>query len=244
MRGKVRNREKIVELTPVCVRMPPYRVVRRTPFSLYLMMHTVHYNSGWDSGMNTLGGLHVLGMIALFVGIVFLAAWAIKTLTVPQLRTWGIGALIVGIVLCLLSLVATPKFRVASYKNAMPVQIQDAKMMDGMMDENSTFTISEDSGMPGMMYTTRIPSENGDAMEMSMDDMSAMLNGKTGDAFDKAFIEGMIPHHQGAIEMARMALKSAGHDEIKQMARDIISAQQNEIGTMQQWMKDWGYAQQ
>lgn len=82
---------------------------------------------------------------------------------------------------------------------------------------------------------------NGDAMSMSMDDMSAMLEGKTGDAFDKAFIEGMIPHHQGAIDMAKAAQQSAKHEEIKRMADAIISAQQREIDQMNQWMKDWGY---
>lgn len=48
---------------------------------------------------------------------------------------------------------------------------------------------------------------------------------------------------QGAIEMARKALTSAKHEEIKQMARDIISAQQREIDQMNQWLRDWGYTQ-
>lgn len=85
--------------------------------------------------------------------------------------------------------------------------------------------------------------DDDDMMGMSMNDMGAMLQGKTGDAFDQAFIEGMIPHHQGAIDMAREALRSAKHDEIKRMARDIISAQQSEIDMMRQWMRDWGYTQ-
>jgi len=85
--------------------------------------------------------------------------------------------------------------------------------------------------------------EGHDMKGMSMDDMASMLEGKTGDAFDKAFIEGMIPHHQGAIDKARAALQSAKHDEIKRMARDIISAQQSEIDMMKQWQKDWGYNQ-
>lgn len=68
-----------------------------------------------------------------------------------------------------------------------------------------------------------------------------MLEGKTGDAFDAAFIEAMIPHHQGAIDMANAALKNAKHKEIQQMAKAIISAQQKEIDTMKQWQKNWGY---
>jgi uncharacterized protein (DUF305 family) len=84
---------------------------------------------------------------------------------------------------------------------------------------------------------------DGDAMSMSMEDMSAILQGKTGDAFDKAFIEGMIPHHQGAIDMARAAQQSAKHQEIKDMAEDIISAQQSEIDMMRGWQLSWGYVE-
>lgn len=76
---------------------------------------------------------------------------------------------------------------------------------------------------------------------MTMQDMVQMLEGKTGDEFDKAFIEGMIPHHQGAIDMARAAQKSAKHAEIKEMADDIIEAQQREIDMMKEWQREWGY---
>jgi uncharacterized protein (DUF305 family) len=53
-----------------------------------------------------------------------------------------------------------------------------------------------------------------------------MENGKYS---DKAFIDAMVPHHQGAIEMARVALKNAEHAEIKELTRNIISSQQAEI---------------
>lgn len=76
---------------------------------------------------------------------------------------------------------------------------------------------------------------------MSMDDMTTELKGKTGDAFDAAFIAMMIEHHAGAIEMAKLAEDSAKHDEIKQLSKDIISAQDKEISQMAQWQKDWGY---
>lgn len=62
-----------------------------------------------------------------------------------------------------------------------------------------------------------------------------------GDEFDKAFIEEMIIHHQGAIEMAELTAKNAKHDEIKQLGQDIISAQSKEIDTMKSWQVDWGY---
>ncbi len=80
-------------------------------------------------------------------------------------------------------------------------------------------------------------------MNMSMQDMMNSLDGKTDDDFDKIFISSMIRHHQGAINMARSAQENAGHQEIKDLADDIISAQTREIEMMMQWQKDWGFDQ-
>ncbi len=82
---------------------------------------------------------------------------------------------------------------------------------------------------------------NDEGMSMSgmMDDMMAELEGKKGDAFDKAFIEEMIVHHEGAVEMAEAALMSAKHKEIKDMANAIISTQTSEIDQMKTWLKTW-----
>lgn len=78
-------------------------------------------------------------------------------------------------------------------------------------------------------------------MDMSMNEMSESLKGKTGDEFDKAFISAMVDHHQGAIDMANLAKLSASHEEIKKLADDIISAQTSEIEMMRQWQQNWGY---
>ena len=77
--------------------------------------------------------------------------------------------------------------------------------------------------------------------EMTMEGMVNELEGKTGDDFDKAFIEQMIPHHQGAIDMAKLAQENGYHQEIKEMAEDIISAQTSEIEMMREWQNSWGY---
>jgi uncharacterized protein (DUF305 family) len=77
--------------------------------------------------------------------------------------------------------------------------------------------------------------------EMSMGGMVEELKGKTGDEFDKTFINLMIEHHQGAIDMARLAQQYAGHDEIKNLADAIIAAQTSEIEQMKQWFANWGY---
>lgn len=79
-----------------------------------------------------------------------------------------------------------------------------------------------------------------DPMKMSMADMGAMLVGKTGDDLNKAFLLGMIPHHQGAIDMAKY-LAASNKPELVKLGADIISAQQKEIDQMNAWMKEWGY---
>lgn len=56
---------------------------------------------------------------------------------------------------------------------------------------------------------------------------------------DKQFIEQMIPHHESAIAMAKLALQKTKHDEVKTLANNIITSQSAEIKTMKQWYKDW-----
>jgi uncharacterized protein (DUF305 family) len=57
--------------------------------------------------------------------------------------------------------------------------------------------------------------------------------------YDAKFIDSMIMHHQGAIAMANDALKQAERSEIKQLAGEIIKAQEAEIKQMQDWRKAW-----
>lgn len=49
---------------------------------------------------------------------------------------------------------------------------------------------------------------------------------------DKAFVSGMVPHHESAVDMAEIALENAEHRELRQMAERIISAQEAEIAQM------------
>jgi uncharacterized protein (DUF305 family) len=57
--------------------------------------------------------------------------------------------------------------------------------------------------------------------------------------FDQQFIDMMVPHHQGAVEMAKIAQQRAQRPEIKAMAADIIASQDAEITQMKGWRKAW-----
>ncbi len=74
------------------------------------------------------------------------------------------------------------------------------------------------------------------AMRKMHDDM--MIEA-TGDA-DVDFVKGMIPHHQGAVDMAKIVLEQGKDAEIKKFAQDIIDAQEKEIAFMNDWLKKNG----
>ena len=68
-----------------------------------------------------------------------------------------------------------------------------------------------------------------DSMGMGSKGMAKQMVMENGKYSDEAFIDAMVPHHQGAIAMAEVALKKAEHEEIKELSRNIISSQQSEI---------------
>ena len=57
---------------------------------------------------------------------------------------------------------------------------------------------------------------------------------------DIDFVRGMIPHHQGAIDMAKVALQHAKDEQIRKWAQDVIREQEREIAEMQTWLKSKG----
>lgn len=78
----------------------------------------------------------------------------------------------------------------------------------------------------------------------SMEDMVMMnneLEGLVGDSFDKKYLELMIMHHQGAIDMSRPAVTNAWHQEVKDLASVIVMTQTKEIEQMRQLQIQWGY---
>lgn len=79
--------------------------------------------------------------------------------------------------------------------------------------------------MPGMA----------DSMKMDMSKLSSAKD----KAFDQAFVEVMIPHHDGAVIMSKEALTKSEKPEIKTLANQIIKVQESEIKMMNEWKTKW-----
>jgi uncharacterized protein (DUF305 family) len=92
-------------------------------------------------------------------------------------------------------------------------------------------------GMPGMSA----PAANGAASKPMMDGMAKMNEAMakapmTGDP-DRDFVAMMIPHHAGAIDMAKVELQYGKDPAIRKLAKEIVAAQEREIAHMKAWQK-------
>lgn len=83
----------------------------------------------------------------------------------------------------------------------------------------------------GYMVRGNNPSSSGTHM---MSDGSMM-----GQNIDQHFIAEMIPHHEGAIAMAKVALERSARPEVLSLARGIIEVQEKEIADMRSWYRSW-----
>jgi hypothetical protein len=99
----------------------------------------------------------------------------------------------------------------------------------------STLAIAQDSpdgGDKSMMH--------GEMNKPSNMDMSMMKDlGPSDKNYDLRFIDAMLPHHEGAVMMAKDALQKSNRPEIQKLAKNIISSQEKEIAQMKALRKAW-----
>ena len=69
--------------------------------------------------------------------------------------------------------------------------------------------------------------------------MKTMMVEPSGDA-DRDFVRMMLPHHQGAVDMAQVELKYGKDPELLKLARAVVDAQTNEIAAMRDWQSKHG----
>ena len=95
----------------------------------------------------------------------------------------------------------------------------------GSTGDGEQGTGKKTGGMAGMDHSKM---DHG-SMDMGSGGMARDMVMENGKYSDKAFIDAMVPHHEGAVDMAEVALNNAEHEQIKQLAEDIVSAQEAEI---------------
>lgn len=91
---------------------------------------------------------------------------------------------------------------------------------------------------PGMMQNQGQGTMPGMCQGMGMD-MMGLMAGLSGARLEATFMTMMIPHHEGAVTIARLAGERAVHPELKQLAEQIIADQSREIGQFNQWLGGW-----
>jgi uncharacterized protein (DUF305 family) len=112
-------------------------------------------------------------------------------------------------------------------------------MMDQMMGHG------QNMNMPGMSHSG-MPMQSGmpvpPGMPMGhMGDMSMMADlwKLPPQRLEVVFMSQMIPHHQSAIEMAKLVPERAAHQELKELAQNVINSQSSEIDKMNGWLSSW-----
>jgi uncharacterized protein (DUF305 family) len=77
------------------------------------------------------------------------------------------------------------------------------------------------------------------SMGMGSKGMAKQMLMENGKYSDKAFIDAMFPHHQGAIGMAKVADENSENPRVKELAQNIASVQKREIEQISRWREQW-----
>lgn len=127
-------------------------------------------------------------------------------------------------------------------------QSGEIEEMKPIVEEIGALGASHEEGMEGMHEMDMgdedgsSTSEDAKVLGLSMDSMGMSMDMSSlegANPFDRAFIDMMIPHHQGAIRMAEAELADGEDDQLKELAEGIVAAQTTEIEEMNQWREAW-----
>lgn len=115
-------------------------------------------------------------------------------------------------------------------------------MVLGAMAMSAFFSTAQSAGAEDMKGMTMKPAASpaDKAFAASMKAMMNGMHGKTTGKPDADFVLMMIPHHQGAIDMAKVELQYGSDPELRQLATDIVAAQEKEIAQMKTWLEKNG----
>jgi uncharacterized protein (DUF305 family) len=102
------------------------------------------------------------------------------------------------------------------------------QMMEGMMGEQMSACMAA------------LPQASQAYMRAMMGMDAPMMEAMQAKDPDVAFVKGMIPHHQAAIDMARVVLQFGSDQQTRKWAQEIIAAQQAEIDEMRAWLRQRG----
>jgi uncharacterized protein (DUF305 family) len=102
----------------------------------------------------------------------------------------------------------------------------------------TSFALAKDPSSTHAVRTEENPflSENATAMKKMMADMMIKPSGDV----DRDFVEMMVPHHQGAVDMAKAELEYGHNEQLRRLAREIVANQQQEIVQMHRAISDDG----
>ena len=90
-----------------------------------------------------------------------------------------------------------------------------------------------------MMWHAEMNHEMSMTAEHKQSMMMSMSLGNADAGFDRRFLDAMIPHHQGAVTMAKDAIQKSKRPELQKLSQSIIKSQQSEIDRMTQWRQKW-----
>ncbi len=128
-------------------------------------------------------------------------------------------------------LVVSIAFNVYQFSSNQNYQSRNMRQVSGMGNMHK---------MPDGSMMSNGNMQMGGGMGNMMMDMTEGMKGKSGLTLEKVFLEEMIIHHQGAVDMATLLLQDKTiKPELKVFANQIISAQNPEIEQMKLWLKNY-----